>query len=252
MRRVLHFFNQEPFHYSLNAPFLGDDSVDDFLFDTRTGFCEHYASSFAVMMRMAGIPARIVTGYQGGWYSDLGNYLLVRQSDAHAWAEAWIEGSGWTRVDPTAAVSPLRVERGSLSALGAPRHMLDYGWVRSIRNSVDIVQQRWNDYVIEYGAGRQARLLAPLGLDHMSPAMLVGFLFLVIVAAGAIIFPLVMRIRGPSARDPVQKNLAEISSPVAVGGLRGAAFGRSHGTGSVRILHAPGIIRAHPSNRRTL
>ena len=136
IRRILRHFNQEPFHYSLNAPYLGVNSVDEFLFDSRTGFCEHYASSFAVMMRMAGIPARIVTGYQGGWFSELGNYMLVRQSDAHAWTEVWLSGSGWTRVDPTAAVSPLRVEQGSLGALNAPRHMLDYGWLRGIRNSV--------------------------------------------------------------------------------------------------------------------
>ena len=92
------------------------------------GYCEHYASSFTVMMRMAGIPARVVTGYQGGWYNSIGDYLLVRQSDAHAWSEVWFPGSGWTRVDPTAAVSPARVSRGSLGALSAPRYLLDYNW----------------------------------------------------------------------------------------------------------------------------
>ncbi len=205
IQRVLQHFNQEPFHYSLNAPFLGVHSVDDFIFDTRTGFCEHYASSFAVMMRMAGIPARIVTGYQGGWFSDLGDYLLVRQSDAHAWTEVWLQGDGWTRVDPTAAVSPLRVENGSLSALGYPRHVFDYDWIRSIRNSADIVQQQWNDWIIEYGAGQQARLFAPLGLGHMTPSMLVGVLFAIILVSSAIIFPIVFRIKGPASKDPVQK-----------------------------------------------
>ena len=205
IRRALQYFNQEPFHYSLNAPLLGVHLVDDFLFDTRTGFCEHYASSFAVMMRMAGIPARIVTGYQGGWFSELGDYLLIRQSDAHAWTEVWLQGDGWTRVDPTAAVSPLRVESGSLSALGSPRHVLDYDWIRGIRNSADIVQQRWNDWIIEYGAGQQAQLFAPLGLGHMTPSMLVGVLFVVILIAAAIIFPIVMRIRGPASKDPAQK-----------------------------------------------
>lgn len=205
VQRALQHFNQEPFHYSLNAPFLGVHSVDDFLFDTRTGFCEHYASSFAVMMRMADIPSRIVTGYQGGWYSQLGDYLLVRQSDAHAWTEVWLQGSGWTRVDPTAAVSPLRVESGSLSALGAPRHVLDYDWIRGFRNSVDIVQQRWNDWIIDYGAGRQAQLFAPLGLGRMTPSMLVSVLLVVVVIFSAIIFPVVMRIKGPASKDPVEK-----------------------------------------------
>jgi transglutaminase-like putative cysteine protease len=203
VRRVLDHFNQESFHYSLEAPRLGTHSVDEFLFESRTGFCEHYASSFAVMMRMAGIPARIVTGYQGGWYSDLGDYVLVRQSDAHAWTEVWFAQSGWTRVDPTAAVSPLRVQQGSLGALSAPRHLLDYSWLRGLRNTSDVIQQRWNDWVIEYGAGRQARLFEPLGLDRMSPAMLVSVLFLVILVFSAIIFPIVMRIKGPGSKDPI-------------------------------------------------
>jgi len=156
-------------------------------------------------MRMSGIPARIVTGYQGGWFSELGNYVLVRQSDAHAWTEVWLDQSGWTRVDPTAAVSPLRVQQGSLGALGAPRHLLDYSWLRGLRNSADVVQQRWNDWVIEYGAGRQARLFAPLGLDHMSPVMLVSVLFLAIAVFSVIIFPIVLRIKGPGHKDPVQQ-----------------------------------------------
>ena len=131
--------------------------------------------------------------------------MIVRQSDAHAWTEVWLQGSGWTRVDPTAAVSPQRVESGSLSAMGSPRHMLDYGWVRELRNAADIVQQRWNDWIIEYGAGQQARLFAPLGLKHLTPSMLVGVLSVVILVFSAIIFPVVMRIKGPSAKDPVQK-----------------------------------------------
>jgi transglutaminase-like putative cysteine protease len=205
LQRVLDHFNQQPFHYSLDAPLLGRDPVDDFLFETRTGFCEHYASAFAVMMRMAGIPARIVTGYMGGWYNALGNYYLVRQSDAHAWAEVWLAGSGWVRVDPTAAVSPLRVQQGSLGALSAPRHLIDYPWLRQFRNSFDIVQQRWNDWVIEYGARQQSRLFAPLGFDQASPVMLVTSLFVAIALFGAILLPLALRIRGPGRSDPVQR-----------------------------------------------
>ena len=102
IRRALDYFNQEEFHYTLNPPLLSRHTVDEFLFETRQGFCEHYASAFTVMMRMAGIPARVVTGYQGGWYNSVGSYLLVRQSDAHAWSEVWLKGVGWTRIDPTA------------------------------------------------------------------------------------------------------------------------------------------------------
>lgn len=204
VERVLQHFNQEEFHYSLDSPLLGSDSVDDFLFETRTGYCEHYASAFTVMMRMAGIPARVVTGYQGGWYNQMGEYLLIRQSDAHAWSEVWFQGAGWTRVDPTAAVSPVRIAQGSLGALSSPRHILDYAWLRNFRNGVDIVQQRWNDWVIEYGAKKQASLLAPLGLERMSPSKLVILLFAVIGLFSIFMVPLVLRVRGPGRKDPLK------------------------------------------------
>jgi len=204
LNRVLRHFNEEPFHYSLEAPLLGTHSVDEFLFETRSGFCEHYASSFAVMMRMAGIPTRIVTGYMGGWYSEFGEYVLVRQSDAHAWTEVWLPEKGWHRVDPTAAVSLLRVQQGSLSAISGPRHLFDYAWLRNARNSFDIVQQRWNDWAIEYGADRQSKLFAPLGLEKMNPVMLVSILAVAIAVFSAIVFPIVLRIKGPGQKDPVQ------------------------------------------------
>ena len=106
MNRALNYFRTEEFDYTLNPPLLTNHTVDEFLFDTREGFCEHYASAFAVMMRMAGIPARVVTGYQGGWFNEMGRYVLVRQSDAHAWVEVWIKNSGWTRIDPTRSSRP--------------------------------------------------------------------------------------------------------------------------------------------------
>ncbi len=205
IQHVLRYFNSEEFHYSLNSPLLGSDAVDEFLFETRTGYCEHYSSAFTLMMRMAGIPARVVTGYQGGWYSELGSYMLVRQSDAHAWSEVWLPGQGWTRVDPTAAVSPLRVQAGSLSALSDPRHLLDYAWLRQVRNGVDILEQRWNDWVIEFGAQRQARLLSSFGLDKLSPVKLVIALFAVLGVIGLILLPPILRTAGPGRKDPVQQ-----------------------------------------------
>jgi len=205
VQRVLDHFNREAFFYSLDAPQLGREPVDEFLFETRRGFCEHYASAFAVIMRLAGIPSRIVTGYLGGWHHRLGDYYLVRQSDAHAWTEIWLAGEGWTRIDPTAAVSPQRIQQGSLGALSTPRHLLDYPWLRRLRNSVDVFQQRWNDWVIEYGARQQARLFAPLGLDHATPLMLVSALLLMIGILGAILLPIVLRLRGPGQADPVQR-----------------------------------------------
>ena len=204
VRRVLTHFNREEFHYSLEAPLLGRHSVDEFLFDTRMGYCEHYASAFTVMMRMAGIPSRIVTGYQGGWYNETGKYLLVRQSDAHAWSEVWFPDKGWTRVDPTAAVSPLRIARGSLGAIPAPRHLLDYTWLRSLRNGADIVQQRWNDWVIKFSADNQARMFSSFGLERLTPSMLVTTLFVMIGLFSLLLLPFIFRVKGPGRKDPLR------------------------------------------------
>ena len=204
VRRALNHFNQEEFHYSLEAPLLGRHSVDEFLFDTRTGYCEHYASTFTVMMRMAGIPSRIVTGYQGGWYNETGKYLLVRQSDAHAWSEVWFPDKGWTRVDPTAAVSPSRIASGSLGAIPAPRHLLDYTWLRSFRNGGDIVQQRWNDWVIKFSADNQARMFSSFGLERLTPSMLVTTLFVVIGLFSLLLLPFILRVKGPDRIDPLR------------------------------------------------
>ena len=115
---MLDWFHREPFFYTLAPPLLGADPVDEFLFDTRRGFCEHYASAFVVMLRAAGIPARVVTGYQGGTINPSGDYMIVRQSDAHAWAEALVDGQ-WRRFDPTAAVAPSRIELGLGGSLAA-------------------------------------------------------------------------------------------------------------------------------------
>ena len=203
--RAYRYFSRDPFRYTLEAPLLGTHSVDEFLFDTQAGFCEHYASAYAVMMRMAGIPSRIVTGYMGGFYNDMGDYTLVRQSDAHAWTEIWIEGTGWTAVDPTAAVSPARIDRGSLGAVEGPRYMLDLPWVRSMKNSFDIVQQRWNDWVIEYNANRQANLFKPLGLGRLTTGSLILVLAITVMIIGLVIVPVVLRIRGPQEKNPARR-----------------------------------------------
>ncbi len=204
IQRVLSHFRQQDFHYSLAAPLLGRNAVDDFLFSTRTGYCEHYASAFAVMMRMAGIPSRVVTGYQGGWYSELGKYLLVRQSDAHAWTEVWLPATGWTRIDPTAAVSPLRVQQGSLEAFAASRHLLDYHWIRTVRNGVDLLEQRWNDWVIKFNAQSQARLFSAFGLDYLSPVGLVSVLFGLLGVLSMLLLPLILKAVDPGDKDPVR------------------------------------------------
>lgn len=162
VRAALDLFHAR-FTYTLNPPLLGRNSIDDFLFDTRRGFCEHYAGSFVFLMRAAGIPARVVTGYQGGWWSTGNRYLLLRQSDAHAWAETWSEGRGWLRVDPTAAVSPQRIERGAAAANDAG----DWSradWLRDLRNQFDVVNRVWTQTIIRFDALRQKNLLTPFGI----------------------------------------------------------------------------------------
>lgn len=179
IQAILRKFNQEPYVYTL-APALLDmrNPSDDFLFNTREGFCEYYASSFAVMMRAVGIPARIVTGYQGGEANPFGDYMVVRQSSAHAWTEVWLQGQGWVRVDPTAAVAPERIEQGLPESLrlGDP---LPGGMLRSvailadIRMVWDLANARWDEFVLGYGPELQMDLLSKFGLNMPTPVQLV-------------------------------------------------------------------------------
>ena len=170
---VLAMFHDEEFYYTLQPPALGSDPVDRFLFDTRQGFCEHYASAFTVIMRAAGIPARVVLGYQGGELNPFDDYLIVRQSDAHAWAEVWFDGAGWVRVDPTAAVAPERIEVGFTDSLfdgfgsewglDAPSlvlHQMQLYW--------DSLNARWNDWILGYGPDKQDQFMRILGMDDPS------------------------------------------------------------------------------------
>ena len=160
---VLRRFHDEAYSYTLEPPLLGRHSVDEFLYQTRAGFCEHYASAFVVLMRAAGVPARVVTGYQGGEANPVDGYLTVRQSDAHAWAEVWLAGRGWLRVDPTAAVAPERVRRGLASALpGAnPFGIGGFGFddtgslLSQLRFRVGALNNGWNQWVLNYTPERR-------------------------------------------------------------------------------------------------
>ena len=168
VRALLEMFREQPFRYTLDPPRLADNAMDEFLFETRRGFCEHYASAFTLVMRAAGIPARVVTGYQGGEFNPLGGYLLVRQSDAHAWSEVWIERQGWVRVDPTAAVAPERIERGLIGAVGADEPVPgrlrseSAAWLQ-VELAWDALNDFWNERVVRFNAARQFALLERLG-----------------------------------------------------------------------------------------
>jgi transglutaminase-like putative cysteine protease len=189
VQAALAYFRKEDFHYTLRPPLLQEDPVDEFLFDSRRGFCEHYAAAFAVLMRAADIPARVVLGYQGGQVNPLDGYVVVRQRDAHAWVEVWLDDAGWVRVDPTAAVSPARIESGLDTALPQrPSALLGLElqggtalrdlW-RQLRFGWDAIDNAWNQWVLGYGPARQAGLLSRLGLDtrdwrHLGGALLLA------------------------------------------------------------------------------
>lgn len=198
VNRVLRWFNQEEFQYSFTPPLLGRHAVDDFIFSSRNGYCEHYASSFTAMMRMAGIPARVVTGYQGGYANELGDYLLVRQSDAHAWSEVWFEDAGWTRIDPTAAVAPERIDLGSRNAILQRRGILDYAWVMQLRNTFDTLSALWNEWVVNFDSTSQKQLFNPFGLRDIDSRQL--SLIMVSVLALAALIAMAGLLRKPRQR----------------------------------------------------
>lgn len=171
---VLRHFRREAFVYTLSPGIVHEQSpVDGFLFDSRRGFCEHFASAFAVLLRAAGIPSRVVTGYQGGEINPRGGYLIVRQSDAHAWVEALLDGR-WQRFDPTAAVSPMRIESGIGQALPLADPLpllvrLDVSWIKGAQMMVDALNHAWHRNVVGFNRGRQRELWRNIGLDLFKP-----------------------------------------------------------------------------------
>ncbi|MCX8086515.1 MAG: DUF3488 and transglutaminase-like domain-containing protein [Rhodocyclaceae bacterium] len=166
---ALAFLRNAKLLYTLQPPLMSEHVADQFLFDYKRGFCEHFAASFAVLMRAAGIPARVVTGYQGGERNPIDGTWVIRQSDAHAWTEVWLEGEGWRRVDPTAAAAPLRIEQNLAAAVpaGDPLpllHRLDSDFMRALRYRWWAVNNAWNQWVLGYNPERQREFLARLGM----------------------------------------------------------------------------------------
>jgi len=195
---VLDWLRDRPFVYTLKPPKLGRNSVDEFLFDTQKGFCAHYSSAFAFLMRAAGVPARVVAGYQGGELNPMGNYLLVHQFDAHAWNEVWIKNQGWVRVDPTALVSPERIEDGIGEALRQRNELAsqstfsslrfqDVKLLNDIRYALDYVNFSWNKFVLGYDAKLQTDFLQDF-LGNVTPQRLafvmMGLVLLIVTIIG--------------------------------------------------------------------
>src|SRR5690606_5497213 len=165
IQRLLRHYNTS-FRYTLQPATLGKESVDEFLWETQEGFCEHFASSFVFFMRAAGIPARVVVGYQGGEYNPLENYYAVRQREAHAWSEIWLPGQGWLRIDPTAAVAPERIEQGVDFSLDEEDiQLLDNSFVAGI-SFLNTLRLRWEGFnylwsrwVVGYDTNTQSAFL---------------------------------------------------------------------------------------------
>jgi Transglutaminase-like enzymes, putative cysteine proteases len=176
------------YQYTLDPGVYGQHSADEFWFDRREGFCEHIASAFVVLMRAMDIPARLVTGYQGGELNRVDGFWIVRQSDAHAWTEVWLAGRGWVRVDPTTAVAPGRT--GAFQRLQAPRGVIAtaFGTVSpnlaaSLRAAWDALNNTWNQRVLNYTQSKQLNLLRNLGFSSPSWEDLSYVLLVLLVTA---------------------------------------------------------------------
>lgn len=216
-------YRNEPFTYTLSPPPLGRNDIDDFLFTTRRGFCEHFAASFVFVMRAAGVPARVVTGYQGGDVNPVDGYLEVRQLDAHAWAEVWIRGEGWRRIDPTFAIAPNRIEQNLAAAVSAndPLPLLmrgDHPWLRAARYRLDAMVNGWNQWILGYDARRQQDLLQYLGMR--SPDWQTMGALLMVCCGGLMLGLTAWTLRQWQRADPVLQQWQRFQRKLARRGIK--------------------------------
>ncbi|MDO5674927.1 MAG: DUF3488 and transglutaminase-like domain-containing protein [bacterium] len=218
VNEAFNFFSRGGFRYTLSpgtptaAGVGAENAIDHFLFTGKAGFCEHYATSFAFLMRAAGVPTRLVGGYLGGSLNPYGNYLIVRQSDAHVWCEVLLDGE-WQRIDPTAAVAPERLQTNSLSRLGMDEGLtLDAlfnlgrlpAWLQPLANGWDLLNMRWNQWVMQYSFAEQSRLFSRLGLDSSRGAAMLSLLIAGIALIGIVYFFLLVFLKpGVQERDKV-------------------------------------------------
>jgi hypothetical protein len=229
VQTALALFRNQPFWYTRRPPLLGSESIDEFLFDSRRGFCEHYAAAFVTLMRGAGVPARVVTGYQGGEHNPLADYLIVRQSRAHAWAEVWLEQEGWRRVDPTTVIPAERMEtesdRQRFHTTAPP--LLDFGqsWLTRnlarLRYGWDALDNGWNLWVLGYNRLRQEELLSRLGLLRFGwQGTVTVIISAVTLVLGAVMLRLLLQ--GRSRAEPVVRLYARYCRRLERLGLRRA------------------------------
>lgn len=219
LNAVLRLFREQEFIYTLQPARLGSEPVDEFLFETRSGFCEHYASAFAVLARAAGIPARIVTGYQGGTRNPIGDYWIIRQSDAHAWVEVLLDGH-WVRIDPTAAVAPERILSGLDGGLGGEaltgfERLRTLALLDRLALSWDAASATWDRWVLAFGPDSQLALLNTLGIEAPSTRTLVALLSVLLLAALVLLSLVYGRQLQPRAPDPAERQWQRFCRRVA-------------------------------------
>lgn len=255
-QRAMTYIRSENFGYSLSPPpLVGAHRMDEFLFETRLGFCEHYAAAFVVLMRSAGVPARVVTGYLGGTYNRIGKYWIVRNSDAHAWAEILVEGRGWIRADPTAAIAPERVDQSG-SAFAGQTLGDDIEWLRSLRERADAARAWWNNTIVRFDSLRQQAFFADMGIDpsdwrHLAAWMGGGLALIGLLTA--LVFYLQRR-RGP--KDPALRLYRGFLKDLARRGVsaapnEGASDLARRATQSLPVLADPirGLVTAYEAAR---
>ena len=220
VQAALDYLRTRGFVYSLEPERLGADAIDDFLFRTRVGFCGHYASAFVALMRAAGVPAHVVTGYLGGEWIPYGGYLLVRQSEAHAWAEVWLSGRGWTRVDPTAVVAPERLQHGIIDLmpqeLSAQARLLHASpWLAHLLQRWDAANAWWSTHVVKFDYDTQLDLLERLGI-HSPDARYLGWAFMLALCGWlAIIAWHIGRELRPARQDALARAYARLCRKLA-------------------------------------
>ncbi len=215
VQRGLAFFRDQHFRYSLSPGTYQKNDLEDFLFHRRLGFCEHYASSFATLMRLAGVPSRVIVGYMGGEFNSVGHFFLVRQSDTHAWCEVWLPGSGWTRVDPTAVVAPERISLGldsyleSTAASGETVRQNGFGRALSrqpalarLRLAWQTLNYEWDTSVLSFDADAQQAFASELGMAGVTPLVLT-LLSAILLVLLVMVVALWLHLRGKSRPDEV-------------------------------------------------
>jgi len=223
--RAIAFLRQGQYVYTLEPPLLGEDTVDDFLFSTKAGFCEHFSSAFVFLMRAAGVPSRVVTGYQGGEANPVDSIITVRQSDAHAWAEVFLPARGWVRVDPTAAAVPGRIESGMARAVPQASELPllmrpQLEWLRGVRDRWEAVAHKWNVWVLGYNPERQRDLMSSIGMRDADWRTLTAALFTFLGAMTLVL--LAWSLRRLARPDPVQKAWRRFCRKLAARGVERA------------------------------